>query len=199
MFFQRLACHKNCFNYFRPWTADVQGPLLNSPVMNAVMTACAPRPVKNHPVRAPGLQHESLPPCRPGPLTRRRSIHREFPERAGLTSFSGLLRVSVPPWLIYFASSRLAPSGQDRLCVKTGLPFWCRASRLDPAQPVLIRPIPPNKKNKKYEIPRRSQNRTPVQAANKRGRSSPAGCHTIPVRVSFCPSPRAQRRQRLRD
>ena len=56
------------FNDFGPWTADVQGPLLNSHVMNVVMTALAPRPVW-----APGLPCADATPFRPGPLTRRRS------------------------------------------------------------------------------------------------------------------------------
>ena len=38
---------KKYFNYFGPWTADVQGPLLNSCEMNVVMTTLAGRPVKN--------------------------------------------------------------------------------------------------------------------------------------------------------
>jgi hypothetical protein len=42
----------NYFNYFGPWTADVQGPPLNSCVMNVIMTALKDRPVKK-PARAP--------------------------------------------------------------------------------------------------------------------------------------------------
>jgi hypothetical protein len=38
------------FNYFGPWTADVQGPLLNSCVMNVIKTVVRARPVKNRAV-----------------------------------------------------------------------------------------------------------------------------------------------------
>ena len=34
------------FNIFGPWTADVQGPLLNLCAMRVIMTASAARPVK---------------------------------------------------------------------------------------------------------------------------------------------------------
>ena len=34
------------FNYFAPWTAIVQGPLLNSCVMNVIMTIVNDRPVR---------------------------------------------------------------------------------------------------------------------------------------------------------
>ena len=162
--------------------------------MNVITTACA-----------------DAAPCRPGPLTRRRSAAPLAPRASGLSpyskfirairairgqsdlprgagvlacrlphrpgassafprpqtpdprpflaqslkpaSLSGLHCVSVPQWLISFASSRLAPSGQDRLCVKSGHPFWPRAPRLvpraSPATSGYIRVHPANKKNKK--------------------------------------------------
>jgi hypothetical protein len=50
------------FNFFGPWTAFVQGPLLNSCVMNVIMTNINDHPVKNrmpiqraHFARAPRL------------------------------------------------------------------------------------------------------------------------------------------------
>jgi hypothetical protein len=46
------------FNYFGPWTADVHGPLLNSCVMNVIMTVAKARPVKNR----------AVPPCGAGVL-----------------------------------------------------------------------------------------------------------------------------------
>ena len=55
------------FNYFGPWTADVQGPPLNSCVMNVVKTDSKGRPVKNRtlPRRAPA----PLAAPRPAALT----------------------------------------------------------------------------------------------------------------------------------
>jgi hypothetical protein len=43
--FSKAAC--KYFNYFGPWIADVQGPLLNSCVMNVIATTVTGRPVKN--------------------------------------------------------------------------------------------------------------------------------------------------------
>ena len=61
-FCSRPCLPQKFLNYFGPWTADVQGPLLNSCVMNVVMTALAARPVKNRCFPAPTTATLAAPP-----------------------------------------------------------------------------------------------------------------------------------------
>jgi len=52
---------KNILKIFGPWTADVQGPRLNSCVMNVILTTLNDRPVTNR-----ALNHRPpRPPCGP--------------------------------------------------------------------------------------------------------------------------------------
>jgi len=81
----------NYFNYFGPWTADVQGPLLNSCVMKVGMTALAARPVKS---RGVGVLACRLP-HRPGACPILLGAHRPEPKAIPLVRPALCLRVSV--------------------------------------------------------------------------------------------------------
>jgi len=86
--FNTLLAIKNILNYFGPWTADVQGPLLNSCVMKVVMTALAGRPGK---IRRVGVLACRLP-HHPGGCPILPGAHRPEPRAPLLSPYIALNR-----------------------------------------------------------------------------------------------------------